>query len=226
MNSKDKEKNYIEFEFDNFGNDLNFIEQQSDIFLEMVKENLEELENQEIKDKLQQMLLEIIFDELGLETIEQSLLKAGIKSKEIYNSNNEKIVSNYFFLCNDVMLENLNVIELNRIKRYFEQDNISMKDKKEFKKFIDSIKLKLLIENSEESYINWGYDPLEHSAPSDAIVLACHYLEFSDEDFTDEKDELLCKELNKIQEELAPKAGLKVAVLRFNDKPLSRNIIM
>ena len=126
MNSKDKEKNYIEFEFDNFGNDLNFIEQQSDIFLEMVKENLEELENQEIKDKLQQMLLEIIFDELGLETIEQSLLKAGIKSKEIYNSNNEKIVSNYFFLCNDVMLENLNVIELNRIKRYFEQDNISM----------------------------------------------------------------------------------------------------
>ena len=81
MNSKDKEKNYIEFEFDNFGNDLNFIEQQSDIFLEMVKENLEELENQEIKDKLQQMLLEIIFDELGLETIEQSLLKAGIKSK-------------------------------------------------------------------------------------------------------------------------------------------------
>ena len=80
MNSKDKEKNYIEFEFDNFGNDLNFIEQQSDIFLEMVKENLEELENQEIKDKLQQMLLEIIFDELGLETIEQSLLKAGIKS--------------------------------------------------------------------------------------------------------------------------------------------------
>ena len=57
------------------------------------------------------MLLKIIYEKLGLSEIEDEMKSMGIVSKEIANPDGLLLVSEYFFLKNDVILSRLSEAE-------------------------------------------------------------------------------------------------------------------
>ena len=108
-------------------------------------------------DDIKLILNKIIYDELGLNTVEEQLVKKGIKNKNIYNPDGKELASKYFFLLNDIHYDNL----LDGEKRTLEDlYNKSLKDNKQAKedlyKFLNQVKLKLLIPNTKVKYEYFG----------------------------------------------------------------------
>ncbi len=173
-------------------------------------------------DDIKLILNKIIYDELELNTVEEQLVKKGIRNKNIYNPDGKELASKYFFLLNDIHYDNL----LDSEKRTLEDlYNKSLKDDKQAKEdlynFLNQVKLKLLIPNSEVKYEYFGIRDFEHTAPTDAIVLGFHYIRYNRENFDDESDRnneyYITDMVNNIQFNLAKNKSLKVAVLTFDE---------
>lgn len=169
-----------------------------------------------MNNNLKFFMLKIIYDKLNLKEVEEELENKGVMPKNIKNDENLPLVSNYFFLKNDIHLDNLTAEELTALKKYYDGTmNHDEELSKALYQFLDHNMLKLLLLKEQQGYISFG-DQF-HMAPADAIILDFHYRKYTNEDFTDEQDEIVSNELNKIQYELGPKAGIKVAVLKYDE---------
>lgn len=176
-----------------------------------------------MEEKLKIILFKIIYNKLNLDKIEKTFLSNGVKYKNISNPNNYEIVSKYFFLANELHLENLNSIQIDKLKYYVENSdlkNISM----DFHSFLNEILLDLLLPKTNKKYINFDKEDFSKEAPADAIILKFHYIEFdyNDEDYEKIQD-IVVDNLNYIQD-YGEKIGLKVAVIRYNESLLNRRI--
>lgn len=174
-----------------------------------------------MKEELKLIIFNIIYNNLGLKDLENNIVKNEIKCKNIKNPNNYPMVSKYFFLLNDVHLENLEPNELEELTRHY---NEFMKDNKNYNELcnflIKNIK-KILFENQTTGYVNYG--AAQQSAPSDALVLAFHY---NDLETDEEKENFIIDILNYIQFEASKKIKMKIAVLKYGVYVDSKNFVI
>ena len=167
-----------------------------------------------MESEIKRLLFEIIYDKLNLKDIEEDFNNNKIPKKDIINKKNEKIISNYFFLRNDVNLDELTKEETIYLLSKMNQKS----DTKELKDFLEQNMLRLLLPKTNEKYIYWDINDDEHLAPSDAIVIAFHTIEFL-EGIDEVRNAYICEKLNYIQDVLGPQANIKVAVLKYNEVP-------
>ncbi|MEE3344181.1 MAG: hypothetical protein VZS44_08845 [Bacilli bacterium] len=165
-----------------------------------------------LEEKLKILLLKIIYNKLGLSEIENEFIKNNINSKDIENKDNIDLISKYFFLKNDIHLENLTKDEEELLKTYIDNNDI-----KNINTFLENNLKKILLPNEKVRMIHYNGNDYTKMAPSDAIVLQFHYREFDNYDKHDDNERLINSKLNYIQSTLGPNNGLKVAVLKYNE---------
>ncbi len=172
-----------------------------------------------MEDKIKLILNKVVYDKLGLDIIEQEIVNANIRCKDIINDDNVELVSRYFFLLNDVYLDRLNSDEVYTLENYIENidfHNIILTE--ELRNFIDERLFKLLIPDTDERYISYYGTGNNYIAPSDSIVLGFHYIKYLDnEDNVDNQEEFIYEKMNYIQSVLAPSKNIKVSVLVFDE---------
>lgn len=167
-----------------------------------------------MKDKIRLVLFDLIYNELGLKTIEDEFKEKNIPHKEVVGYEGLEPISQYFFLNNDVFMDRLSQEEI-----AFLNDGINSSDPAKMDSvytFLKQNKQRLLLPETNEPYLCWGPMSFEYMAPSDAIVLGFHTLEFTDES-SEEKTNYIYDRLNYIQDRLAKDANMKVAVIIYNE---------
>ena len=97
-------------------------------------------------------------------------------------------------------------------------NSINENDKKELNEFLENNLLKLLLPETDKTYIYWDGSDDEHLAPSDAIVIAFHTIEFLN-GIDESRNMYINKKLNYIQDVLGPQNNLKVAIIKYNEVP-------
>lgn len=167
-----------------------------------------------MEELIKNKIFEIIYKKLNLQEIEKQLIEAKIPSKKINTTNDFSIISNYFCLQNDINLNNLTKEEQTTLQQLLEKGAES-----EINAFLERNMLELCLPKIETSYIYWGPNETKHAAPSDALVIAFHYLEFSPA-LTLEQKRVIANVANEIQFELAPKINKKIAVIEWNEIPV------
>jgi len=179
--------------------------------------------NQELKI----ILFNILYINLDLKKLENQIIQKGIKHKNIENSCNYPIISKYFFLLNDLHLENLDSSELenlNILYNNFKKDNNLYGD--ELCQFLLKNIQKLLFSVHEKGYLVYG-DKTEYIAPADSIVLAFHYNDYqSESENHEELEDYICDVLNYIQFELSKKINMKIAVLKFGTYVSNKDFVI
>ena len=165
-----------------------------------------------------------LYNSLGLKEIEQTFIKEKINSLEVVLNEKCDIISNYFFLLNDVDIDNLSKEQLDKFHLYFSKEinDLEENDLKEIYKFIDDTYKLLLFPNIDSKYVYYGPINDNYSCPRDAIAIGLYYDAFGDyDDF--EVENKLADIINYIQFDLAKKENIKVAVIPYNQITLQNN---
>ncbi len=172
-----------------------------------------------MKENIKFIIFDNIYKNLGLKDIENKIEKNNIKPKNIENSTNISIVSKYFFLLNDIYLENFKKEELDYLNQCYL--DYTKGNHSKLYEFLNENMQKLLFIQNEKKYIKYG--SFVHSVPSDAIAIAFHYNNF---ECTDEQENFICDMLNYIQYNLAKKINMKVAVLKYGIYVNNKNFVI
>lgn len=181
-----------------------------------------------MNEKYEYLFYMYIYRKLNLEDVENKLEKENIKKCD------NKNISKYFTLLNSGDIDAFTDDELRMFNYYFNlkiDEILSDSDKyKEVINFIESTYQKYFFSNLEEKYIYYGTSTFEYMAPSDAITLGFYYkqFDFGIEDIDSyclEIDEKICDIINYIQNDLAKKHNLKIAVIKYNEVALSQPYI-
>ncbi len=168
-----------------------------------------------MKNNLIIIINNIIYDELGLETIENELTRNNVFPKQTDEFIKDKLKAKYFFLLNDLSFDRLNKDEIDQINHFYQNGMES--------ELIDTIKtkyLKIIIPDRKEGYFNMFGTSDQYLVPTDAIVLGFNYIRYKEDydEISDNTNEsLIIKELNNIQDVLGPEKGLKIAVLKLDE---------
>lgn len=169
-------------------------------------------------ERIKLMMFETIYEDLNIQSIEKTILEAGVKPKQIENTNDimedYQPISQYFFLKNEIQLNNLTNEEQNYLQGLYNNyiNNIDNSQQSLYN-FLRDYRTKLLIPQTTEKYMIW--DNNMSFAPTDAFVLDFHYIEF-DDDYDEKREEIVDMCLNKIQDDASTK-NMKVAVLKQNE---------
>lgn len=173
-----------------------------------------------MNENLKFIIFNNIYNILGLKDIENQIIKIGIKPKNIENPAGVSLISKYFFLLNDVKLENLTENELEYLNHCY--TNYQNGDSSELYTFLNKNIQKLLFTQNQNKYINYGNSFMQ-TAPSDSIAIAFHYNNF---ECNDEQENFICDMLNYIQYNLAKKINVKVAVLKYGIYINNQNFVI
>ena len=172
-----------------------------------------------MEEELKIMLFEILYNKLNLKEIEEYFTKNGVESKEFINDTNLPINSKYFWLLNNVLIENLEDKEkytMYELYRQFKLGNFFAK--RELYYFLEKNMLKLLIPKTEEPYFYWGPKSFQYIAPSDAITLAFHYVEFYEDEIEEERiNDIVVDKINEFQESEFEDINATLAVVVYNE---------
>lgn len=174
-----------------------------------------------MEENLKLRLFKIIFDELNLQEIENEFIEAGVPQKEIISIDGKDPISRYFFLRNDIYLGRLDAGEFKRIEQL--ANSGARRDLRELDEFLSDNRFRLLMPETSARYLYWDRSDLSHMAPADAVVIAFHTLRYDyDSSRAWERNwPLVNYRLNYIQEVSSKKVGYKVAVLEFDETPIS-----
>lgn len=180
-----------------------------------------------------------IYEQLGLNQIEQELLNKGILPLDYQNEDDDqyKELSKFFILKNNVDIKTLTPEEQELFKQYFSLSISNINNNptllNEINSYIQKTFQKVLFPKIEENHLYYGPINMNYVAPRDSIVLGFEYYEFKIEENFDEVHEkqqrIICEALNDIQFNLAQKLGICVAVIKYNEfyekktHPLARN---
>ena len=169
------------------------------------------------------LLFKDIYNELNLKIFEDQLKSIGIQPQNLV-SENFPLVSQYFFLQNPILFEQLSVEENAELKKMYEDFmNSNMQDDTRIIRFLKSVRFKLLFPKTDEKYLIWDFDDSNHMAPSDAVVLSFYYKSFNMNYADDVLDKMYCI-LNQIQD-LSRSNEYKVAVFEYTERLLKARIL-
>lgn len=172
-------------------------------------------------DNYKYLFFKELYKELNLTFIEEKLKDEKIKPLNVLPSEDYELISNYFFLLNDINIEKLNSEQLKEFYYYFSKNikELSEQELEEAKKFINNTYSMLLFPNVEANYVYYGPTSDDYVSPKDAIAIGLYYDAFVDcEDF--EVENKLADIVNYIQFDLAKKSKKKVSVILFNQLTL------
>ncbi len=172
-------------------------------------------------DNYKYLFFKELYKELNLTFIEEKLKNEKIKPLNVLPNEDYELISNYFFLLNDINIEKLTPEQLREFHYYFSRNikELSEQELIEAKKFISNTYSMLLFPNVEDNYVYYGPVSDEYVAPKDAIAIGLYYDAFVDcHDF--EIENKLTDIINYIQFNLAKKINNKVSIILFNQLTL------
>lgn len=188
-----------------------------------------------MKENIKILLLNLVYKELGLDSIEEEMIKNNVKGKEISfdGVTLKHVTPKYFLLMNDIYLENLSEDELEQLKKYMDNlDENNIEFMKEVYDFLSKIQIKLMTKPSDEKNMYYGPISFEYLSPVDAITLGLHYVAYDDEsNYYDENVHnetrgYLCDVANKLQFEVGPSMNLKVRVIIQDEIDFSKSRVI
>lgn len=176
-------------------------------------------------EKYKYMFLKYIYNKLDLKQIETSLEQQGINFVDDEIDGLYTNISKYFSLVNEVDESRLSKELTEKYNYYFSQSIEKLSEKEledEVFEFLEASYKTMLFPNIKEKICFYGPLNYKYAAPRDCVVLGLNYCEFDiSEDNFDElysrRQSFICNVLNYIQENLADKAGINVAVLQYNE---------
>ena len=168
-------------------------------------------------DNYKYLFFKEIYENLNLKSIEEKLCYEKIKSLNVQPNGYYQIISPYFFLLNEVNIENLTTDQLQKFHKYFSKNInlLSEEELKEIKNFINETYHLVLFPNVKDAYVYYGPISDDYVCPKDAIAIGLYYDAFTDDDDF-EVENKLSEVINYIQFDLAKKINKKVSVLSFN----------
>ena len=178
-----------------------------------------------MKKILKYLSNKVIYEELNLKEIEKKLLDAKIIPKRITSVDGLAIISNYFFLWNDVNIDRLNLFEKDKlINLYKDYIDSGKKEDKDLCLFLKERLYKLLLPNSDEDYPMEVLVRKSQKIENDSIILMCHFVQFdNDYPMTNQQYAIMHDLLEKVEQDSISK-GLKVKIVEFNDALIMREI--
>ncbi len=179
-----------------------------------------------MSDLLKKILNEIVYKDLNLNKIEAKIKEINVLPKEMDESFSS--VSSYFVLLNDIHFENLNLEEKQLLEEYCNGYLTHPDDyRKKLYSFLEENKYRLLIPKDKSGVSFYGVPASNYSATNDSIVFGFHFIEFDDEfPLTDEQYEIICDQLNYIEEELSKRNNVNIAVIEYNEMPLQVRTVL
>lgn len=173
-------------------------------------------------DNYKYVFFKELYNSLKLKNLEQKLINENIKPLDIIEGDKYKIISNFFFLLNDVNLENLSKKQLSKFYEYFSKD-INLLSKHEMDEIIDFVRETyslVLFPTTNQQYIYYGPINDNYICPRDAIAIGLYYNAFGCyDDF--ELENKLASIINYIQFDLAKGSNYKISVIPFNQISLA-----
>ncbi len=175
-----------------------------------------------MEDFIKLMIFEIIYNKLNLGNIENKFKNAKIQGKIIENPDNYPVISQYFFLLNDINFDNLSLDEKKKLEFFFNSlKSGNDKIKQSLCEFLELNLKKLLMMDDVVDFLYYGIVSDEYMGKIDEIILAFHYIEFDEKNsLTDEQFALITEEINRLENETAPNKGLKIKVMKYNEAPV------
>lgn len=170
-----------------------------------------------MENDLKILLNNLIYKKLGLDVIESKINEFGIKNKKIINSSKINIDSKYFFLSNNVYVDNLTESEKIKLFELLENlnDEFSLNN---LYNYLESIIEKLLFEKNSEKYIYYGEKRMNNLVPSDSIALTFQYLKYDySEEQIEKNEDFIVDVINYIQDVLGPSKKAKVAIIECDE---------
>lgn len=170
------------------------------------------------------LFLKKLYDDLQLNLVEKNIVDKNIKPLNVISTDGYTIFSRYFFLLNDVNIDNLTDEQLQKFYLYFSKDvnTLTNDDLDKITAFIDSTYESLLFPKSDEKYVYYGPINDDYLCPTDSIVLGLYYDVFFGDAI--EVENKLSDIINNIQFNLAPKINKNIVVLSFNQLTLNRGL--
>lgn len=164
-----------------------------------------------------------VYYDLQLNLVEKSIEDKSIKSLNVISNDGYTIFSHYFFLLNNVNIDNLTDEQLKEFHLYFSKDIDTITDDEinKINAFIDNTYKLLLFPKGDEKYVYYGPISDDHMCPRDSIVFGLYYDAFSGDAIDVENS--LADIINYIQFDLSTKVNKKISVLPFNQFTLEDN---
>ena len=176
-----------------------------------------------MEEKYEYMFFKYIYEKLKLK---ESVDKLSEEKVRLYDSKNvDKRISPYFGLLNRGSFEAFTEDEMNKVNELFSHEYEELLTEplySELTSFFDKTYKKYFFDNIRSNYTYYGPEEMEFLAPSDAITLSINYKRFDTEEEIFRKNEVLADMGNYIQEELAEKNNMKLAVIIYDEFSLNR----
>lgn len=171
-----------------------------------------------MENKYRRLFFKYFYDSLQLNKVEELFKKQGIKKIINDKLNNCFGISDYFYLLNEVNLNNLTEDEY----KYLENIDINKCDLNDLISYLISTYKKVLFPKTSDDYVYYGPMTYDYMAPSDSVAIGVRYDKYGFDsgdrlslEQVDSNEEVLCDTLNKIQMENYEK--IKVAFIRYNE---------
>lgn len=178
-----------------------------------------------MSEKYKYMFLKYIYEKLDLKSIESNVEQQGINFLDYKIEGLFPEISKYFNLANSVDDSRLSPDLKEKYNDYFSLPIETLNEEKnrnEIFDFLEKTYKLMLFPNIEENFCFYGPINYNYVAPRDCVVLGFNYYEFDIEEnnfdkIYENREEFICDQLNYIQEVLSEKAGINVAVLKYNE---------
>ena len=171
-----------------------------------------------MENKYRRLFFKYFYDSLQLNKVEELFKKQGIKKIINDKLNNCFGISDYFYLLNEVNLNNLTEDEY----KYLDNIDINNCDLNDLISYLIATYKKVLFPKTSDDYVYYGPMTYDYMAPSDAIVIGVRYDKYGFDsgdrltlEQVDSNEEVLCDILNGVQEENYDK--IKVAFIRYHE---------
>ena len=106
---------------------------------------------------------------------------------------------------------------------------LNKKNYNQVTEFLEETYRLVLFADTKAKYLYYGPVNDKYLAPTDSVVLGFNYIEYynNEEDYFEQihfqKESEINDLLNRIQDEIGPKCGIKVAVIKYNEFSKSNN---
>ncbi len=180
-----------------------------------------------MEDKYEYMFFKYIYEKLKLKELDDKLSNEKVR---LYDPKGvENRISPYFGLLNRGSFEAFSKDELNKANELLSHEYEELLAEPLYSKltsFFDDTYKKYFFDNIKGDYIYYGPTEMQFLAPSDAIALSINYTKFDTEGEMFRRSEVIADVGNYIQEDLAEKNNMKLAVIIYDEFALNDDKIV
>lgn len=180
-----------------------------------------------MEEKYEYMFFKYIYEKLNLKELDEKLSNEKVR---LYDAKNvDSRISPYFGLLNRGSFETFTEEENKKATELLSHEYEELLTEPlytKLKTFFDETYEKYFFNNNRSDYIYYGPVEIQFLAPSDAIALSINYTKFDTESEIFRKNEVLANVGNYIQEDLAEKVNMKLAVIIYDEFSLNSEKIV